>query len=908
MPNSEQPEKPDSGAGWHTLKVDEVVSRLETDPEQGLSAEEAAGRLKEFGPNRLESRGGRSPLAMLASQFKETMVLLLLGAGAVSYLVGDITDTVVILAIVVLNSALSFFQEYRAEQALEALKTLAVPEVKVVRDGEVRKLEATEVVPGDVIQLEAGGSVPADARLLEAINLKIEESPLTGESVPVEKQVEALPDAGAPLGDRSNMVYRGTTASYGRGKAVVVTTGMSTELGRIAQLIQEVEQEDTILERRMDQLGKRLVLAALLLVALVFALGLLRGFGLTEMLLTAITLAVAAVPEGLPAVVTISLALGAWRMARRNALIRRLPAVETLGSVTTICSDKTGTLTQNRMAVTILDVAGDRFDLTEADRLPDTHGGLYRLLLMGGALCNDAQVSKRASEILGDPTEAALVAVAGRFDLEKAELEEHMPRVREIPFSSERKRMLTVHEIPQEERDNLPLMADRPFAVFCKGAVDSLLQVSASVLHANSREPLNQDWVERIEKANAELASGGSRVLALAVKGLDSKTEQSDDQLERELCFVGMVAMSDPLRPEAIGAVEVARRAGIRTLMITGDHPLTAKAIAGQLGLYRAGDPVLTGRELQGFSFGELESQVRDVSVFARVSPEHKLRIVEALQSGGEIAAVTGDGVNDAPALKRADIGVAMGISGTDVAKEAADAVLLDDNFATIVAAVEEGRTIYDNIRKFIKYLITTNLGELWTMLLGLLAGLPVPLLPLQILWINLVTDGLPALALGVEPAEPDLMQRPPREPGENIFARGLGRHVMWVGLLMGLLTFSAQYYCVSSGVEHWQTLVFTTLALAQMAHVMAIRSESQSLFTQGVFSNVWMALAVGATLLLQMAVVYWPPLQRIFKTQPLTAMELVASMGLALVIFVAVELEKWWKRRRAPEETPPAA
>ncbi len=888
---------------WHTMESAQVLARLESDVERGLTGEEAARRLAEVGPNELRAKKRRGALRMLAGQFRETMVLLLVGASAVSYLVGDVKDTVVILAIVVLNVVLSFVQEYRAERAVEALKRMAVPAVKVVRGGEHHMLEAPQLVPGDVVFLEAGGAVPADARLVEVANLKVEEAALTGESLPVEKAEPPLDDPSCPLGDRHNMVHRGTTVTYGRATAVIVATGMQTELGRIARLLAEVPKEETILERRMDQLGKRLAVLALGLVGLIFLLGLLRGFEVSEMLLTAITLAVAAVPEGLPAVVTIALALGARRMAQRNALIRRLPAVETLGSVTIICSDKTGTLTQNRMRVEVLEVAGDRLEVSGQGDLPEAHASLYRTLLVGGALCNDAEIQREGEaetgkEGLGDPTEVALLGAAARFGFSKEELEERLPRTAEVPFSSERKRMLTVHRV--SGRDALLLPHPAPFAAFCKGAVDSLLEVSESVLDGERTEPLDGSWRERIEGANAELSSRGCRVLAVAVKGLPQAPEKAGEQLERDLCFVGMLAMTDPLRPEAAEAVDRARAAGIRTLMITGDHPLTAKAIAGQLGMYREGDEVLTGRQVESMSEADLQSRVEEVSVYARVSPEHKLRIVGALQSRGQIAAVTGDGVNDAPALKKADIGVAMGKVGTDVAKEAADAVLLDDDYATIVAAVEEGRTIYDNIRKFVRYLLSTNLGELWTMMLGLLAGLPVPLLPLQILWINLVTDGLPALALGVEPAEPDVMKRPPHPPGESVFARGLGRHILWVGLLMGLLCFGVQYLSLERGLDHWRTLVFTTLALAQMAHVLAIRSESQSLFTQGLFSNPWMLLAVGSTLVLQLLVIYWPPLQEIFETQPLSPAELALTAAVASVVFAAVEVEKWWRRRRS--------
>lgn len=893
---------------WHTLSIDEVLEHLQTDPGTGLTQAEAEARLAEYGPNRLVTAGRRSLWSILLAQFKETMVLILMAAGLVSWLIGDIKDTVVILAIVVLNAALGFFQEYRAEQAMEALQKMAVPHVTVLRDGEEIELEATELVPGDIIVLEAGSAVPADARLIETANMQVEEAALTGESVPVDKRADALHEEDTPLGDRTNMIFMGTALTYGRGKAAVATTGMQTQLGEIATMLEAVEEEATPLQRRMDQLGKRLALIAGVLVLLVFALGVWRGGEITEMLLTAITLAVAAVPEGLPAVVTIALALGARRMVAQNALIRRLPAVETLGSVTTICSDKTGTLTENRMTVTVLDVAGRTVELstprttTFPDTPPDSLTPTLELLLVGADLCNDAKLRREHGETnryytVGDPTEGALVMAAAQYGLREYELDEELPRIAEVPFSSERKRMTTVHRVPE---DHVRLsVVDAPYVAFAKGAVDSLLEICSQVWNDGVAEPLTDEWIERITGANDEMAAKGQRVLGIAFRPLEEVPEEATaETLERDHIFIGMTGMIDPPRPEAGDAVRTARTAGIRPMMITGDHQLTAQSIARELGIYSNGEDVLTGRDLAQIPLEELEGAVDRVSVFARVSPEHKLKIVTALQNKGHIAAMTGDGVNDAPALKKADIGVAMGITGTDVAKEAADMILLDDNFATIVAAVREGRTIYDNIRKFIKYLLTSNSGEIWTMLLGPLAGLPVPLLPLQILWINLVTDGLPALALGIEPAEPDVMDRQPHPPNESVFARGLWQHILWVGLFMGLITFGVQQITVGNGIEHWQTMVFNTLAIAQMAHVLAIRSEKLSLFQQGLFSNPYMVGAVLSTLVLQFVVIYVPFFQTIFETQALSLYEFALTILVASSVFVIVELEKFFKRR----------
>jgi Ca2+-transporting ATPase len=886
---------------------------LSSNAESGLAPAEAQKRLAEQGPNELVERGAKSPWLILWEQLTGVMVVILIVAAIVSGALGDWKDAIAILAIVVLNAVLGFSQEYRAEQAMAALKQLAVPTVKVRRDGHVVEISARELVPGDVVLLEAGTLVPADGRLLESVNLRVEESALTGESEPVEKHNRPLDRAELPVGDRVNMVYMGTVVTYGRGVEVVTATGMDTELGRIAELIQTVEREPTPLQRRLAQLGRGLALAALAIVAIVFVLGLLRGEDWQLMLLTAISMAVAAVPEGLPAVVTIALALGAQRMLKRQALIRKLPAVETLGSVTVICSDKTGTLTENRMTVTVLDVLGETqqvdtllrhgIPVADAELLPGQRPPVRSLGLLAkaAALCNDASLEPTPEggyRAVGDPTEGAMVVAAAELGLVKADLDQRWPRVGEVPFTSERKRMTTVHRVgvSPEETDAPWCCGD--YVAFAKGAVDSLLEISERVWTGDEDIPLTEEMRRRIVAANDGLAGQGQRVLGVAFRPLDGQPQEEDETaLEREMTFIGLVGMIDPPRPEVREAVATAKAAGIRPVMITGDHPLTARQIAWELGIAADGQP-LTGRDLAQMPVDDLEGVVDQVSVYARVSPEHKLKIVQAFQDREQIVAMTGDGVNDAPALKKADIGVAMGITGTDVSKEAADMVLLDDNFATIVAAVKEGRTIYDNIRKFIKYTLTSNAGEIWVMLLAPLAGMPLPLLPLQILWINLVTDGLPGLALGVEPPERDTMSRAPYHPQESIFGRGLGWHVAWVGLLMGLVSLGMGYWTWHAGWDNWQTMLFTTLTLSQMGHALAVRSR-ESLFQVGLLSNKALLGAVLLTFGLQMAVVYVPFLQNLFKTDGLSLAELVLSLILSTVVFWGVELEKWLMRRR---------
>jgi Ca2+-transporting ATPase len=893
---------------WHQLTTDVVLSRIESRTE-GLRPDEAQARLAAHGPNALIERGAKSPLAILKDQFVSVMVLLLIGAGVVSVVLGEYIDAVVILAIVILNAVLGFFQEYRAERAMQALKSLAVPTVRVRRGGHVVELSARQLVPGDIVLLEVGSHVPADGRLLEAVNLRVQEATLTGESEPVEKTSEPLPEGDRALGDRRNMTYMGTAVVAGRGSMVITSTGMSTELGRIADMLQGVEREPTPLQRRMAQLSRGLLLAVIGLVAIVFVLGLVQHKAdIRVLVLTAISMAVAAVPEALPAVVTIALALGAQRMLRRRALMRKLPAVETLGSVDVICSDKTGTLTENRMTVTVLDVLGRRLEVTPDTTHVDVDGSgspatAIEMLLVGGALCNDAVLevgSDGRHRAIGDPTEGALVVAASRFGFNKPELEQALPRIAEVPFSSERKRMTTVHRLDRV-RGGRPVevvaavAGDAPYVVVMKGAVDVILADAVGVLSGESFVPMDAEIRARVAAANDRLAHSGMRVLGLAIRPLAGAPAAAREQaVERDMLFVGMVAMIDPARAEVKAAVATCRAAGIRPVMITGDHPLTARYIAAELEMAGVDAEVLTGIDLSRTSTSELEGIVERTSVYARVAPEHKLAIVEVLQKKGHIVAMTGDGVNDAPALRKADIGVAMGVTGTDVSKEAADMVLLDDNFATIVAAVEEGRVIYDNIRKFLKYTLTSNAGEIWVMLLAPILGMPMALLPVQILWVNLVTDGLPGLALTVEPAERNTMRRRPYHPSDNIFGRGLAVDVVWVGLMMGLTSLAVGYVSwLMNHQGHWQTMIFATLTMGQMGNALATRSECDSFFSRGRKVNYLLYATVVLTLGLQLAVTYVPFLQRVFHTLALTPLELLVSLAVSTAVFWSVELVK---------------
>ncbi len=864
---------------WYRFDVKEVLTAFGSS-EDGLEPGEARKRLDEYGPNELTEKARKTPLLMFLGQFTDFMILVLIGAALVAGVIGELKDSIVILVIIIINAIVGFVQEYRAEKAMAALKQMAAPSATVVRAGAVSKVTASEVVPGDIVLLEAGAVVPADIRLMEAAQLKTEEAALTGESVPVDKQPDALPDPDLALADRSNMAYKGTVTSYGRGKGVVVATGMGTELGRIAAMLQAEEEVKTPLQKRLAAFGRKLAFAVLLIAAIVFGLGLMRGEEPFLMLLTAISLAVAAIPEALPAVVTIALALGAKKMVRQNALVKKLPAVETLGSVTYICSDKTGTLTTNRMTVEEVWAHGEAYGANDPGL--KEHGELLTAL----SLSNDAQLTGEG-EVVGDPTETALYVIAKNHGYDKGTLEREFPRVWEIPFDSNRKCMTTFH------RRNGRVVS------FTKGAVDVMVDACTTMETHGGAVPIDRTAIER---ANEGMASRGLRVLGIARREWpgDIPRNIAPRSAEKDLTLLGLVGMLDPPRDEAKEAVRLARSAGIKPVMITGDHPATARAIAQRVGVLDAAEPsaVITGRELEALPLEEFERKVETIQVYARVAPEQKLKIVRALQDRGQFVAMTGDGVNDAPALRRADIGVAMGITGTDVSKEAAHMILLDDNFATIVKAVREGRKIYDNIRKFIKYLLTTNSGEIWTLFLAPLIGLPIPLLPIHILWINLVTDGLPALALSLEPAEGDVMNRPPRHPKESLFARGLGFHALWVGFLMALIALGTQAHAIFLNDPAWQTMVFTVLCLTQLGHVLAIRSERESLFTQGLFSNKTLLGAVLLTFALQMATVYVPFLNPIFRTQPLNGQELALTLLASSLVFLAVEGEKWIKRR----------
>ncbi|WP_276352616.1 calcium-translocating P-type ATPase, SERCA-type [Cohnella caldifontis] len=885
------------GKTWHQLDAAGLAEALGTDPRSGLAPEEARKRLAEAGRNELQEKQGEPPLKLLLHQFKDFMVLVLVGAVVISGLLGEMLDALTIIAIILINGILGFFQEYRAERSLRALKELSAPSAKVVRGGSLETVPASTLVPGDVVWLESGDRVPADLRFIDCQQLAVDESALTGESVPVVKEASPIAAADLALGDRKNCGYLGTMVTRGTAKGIVTTTGMRTEMGKIADLIQKTEEAATPLQRRLEQLGKILIVISILLTVMVVVAGVLHGQELYGMFLAGVSLAVAAIPEGLPAIVTIALALGVQRMIRRRAIVRKLPSVETLGCASVICSDKTGTLTQNQMTVTRLWLGGRRIDvsgegyepsgvLTESGKTVEAKGdAALRRLSQVAALCNNAELARTAREdearkrkpgkeepgedagdwkVKGDPTEGALLVMAAKTGYGRSALEALYRREKEYPFDPDRKRMsvLVSHQGGR--------------LLLTKGAPDLLIGQCEYVLWGDQVTPFTPTLKQKVLQANEAMAKDALRVLGFAYRDLRThETCETNEEAERGLVFVGLAGMIDPPRKEVREAILKCRQAGIKTVMITGDHGLTAEAIARSIGIMQRDGRVVTGTELSAMSDEDLDRIADDVNVYARVSPEHKLRIVQALQRAGHVVAMTGDGVNDAPAVKAADIGIAMGITGTDVTKEASALVLADDNFATIVAAVEEGRGIYENIRKFIRYLLASNVGEIMTMFLAMMAGLPLPLVPIQILWVNLVTDGLPAMALGVDQSESDVMRQKPRPAKENIFARRLGWKIISRGLLIGFCTLGAFVLTLWEGngdpasLVHAQTVAFATLVMAQLIHVFDCRS-SRSIFHRRLLENKFLVLAVLSSLVLMLAVLYLEPLQPVFKTVPL--------------------------------------
>lgn len=885
----------------HALSIEETLEVFQTRLE-GLTEEEVQERLKVYGYNELIEKKKKSPLILLLRQFTNFLVLILLVASGISLIFGELVDFVTILLIVILSGVLGFIQEYKAEEALEALKKIAVPMATVLRGGLEKRIPAKEIVPGDIVLVSAGDKVPADCRIIEAINLQVDEAPLTGESTPVEKDLSSLPEE-TPLGDRKNMLFYGTVVTYGRGKGVVVATGMQTEFGKIAGLLQEVEERKTPLQENLDKTSKSLGFYILILCGLIAVLGIFKGHPLWQMFLWGVALAVAVIPEALPAVVTISLALGVKRMVKRHALIRKLPAVETLGSVSVICSDKTGTLTKNEMTVTKIWLNNTFLEVTGTGYVPEGQFLIngkplskkredLELLLKAGVLCNDASLvwEENRWKILGDPTEGALIVLGAKAKFFKDALIATYPRVGEIPFTSERKRMTTVHIISQGEK-----------VVFCKGAPEVLLSFCDYLLVDNCEKRLTESEKERIREIVIEMAKEGLRVIGLAYKVLKAhqSLKISEKEIEKELILIGLVGMIDPPREEAKEAVKICQSAGIKPVMITGDHKITAMAIAKELGILREGEKAFSGEELERISEKELEAEVENISVYARVSPEHKLKIVKAFQSKNRIVAMTGDGVNDAPALKAADIGIAMGITGTDVAKEASDMILLDDNFATIVAAVEEGRTIFTNIRKYLVYLLTGNMGTVVGLTLALLAGLPLPLVAVQILYINLLMDGAPAVALGVEPSEPGIMNKPPRDPKEGIFNRYALLFIPLMGTFIGLWALGFFVYTLNThSLPKAMTMFFATIITLRLVNALNCRSSEVPIFKLGLFTNRWLILALLSSFGLMLLAIYLPFMQKAFKTYPLSLKDWLMIGGAAFSVFTVEELRKMFFSR----------
>ncbi|KIL73508.1 cation-translocating P-type ATPase [Pseudobacillus badius] len=875
---------------FHELKQEEVETKLQTSIQRGLTTEEARRRKEQYGSNELTEGKLPSAWVVFIRQFKDFMVLVLIAATAISALMGEYIDSVAIFAIIIINGVLGFFQERKAEKSLQALKELSAPQSLALRDGEWKKINSADLVAGDILKFSAGDRIGADVRLLEAANLEIEESAMTGESVPVEKHASPLKGENPALADMKNMGFMGTLATRGSGIGVVTATGMKTAMGNIASMLQAAQRSETPLQRRLEQLGKILIAAALLLTVLVVAIGIIQGHELYTMLLTGVSLAVAAIPEGLPAIVTVALSLGVQRMIKQKAIVRQLAAVETLGCTTVICSDKTGTMTQNQMTVTDAwsegrhwsisgkgyEPKGKFFEETK-EVSPAAEKSLYQLLTFG-LLCNHAELKEKEKEfvIQGDPTEGALLTAAFKAGLSRDQLAKTFTVEQEFPFDSKRKMMTVIVRDAQGQR----------FSV-TKGAPDVLMGRSDYVLWEEKRQLFSKLYRQKTEEMLQKLAGRALRVIAVAYKPLKAAdTFRDAEQVESGMTFIGMQGMIDPPRPEVKQAIAECRQAGIRTIMITGDHKETAAAIAGDLGLASKHSDILDGKALSGMTDKEMEDAAEKTSVYARVSPEDKLKIVKALQKKGHIVAMTGDGVNDAPAIKTADIGIAMGITGTDVAKEASSLVLANDHFATIKAAVEEGRNIYENIRKFIRYLLASNVGEILVMLFAMILGLPLPLVPIQILWVNLVTDGLPALALGLDKAEEDVMKRPPRHPKEGVFARGLAWKIISRGFLIGaatLIAFIIAYQQHADNLMYAQTVAFATLVTAQLIHVFDCRSE-KSVLARNPFGNMYLIAAVISSFLLMVAVIYIPQLQTIFHTTPLAPREWLLVFGIGAI------------------------
>lgn len=884
---------------WHKMSKEEIISSLETDPHQGLSDDEVNKRLSEYGTNELKEEEKKSFLSKLIEQFSDFLILILIAAALISFFVGEGKDAIVILAIVVLNAFLGIYQEGKAEKSLEALKKMASPTAKVIRNGHLSEVPASTLVPGDIVSLDAGDIIPADLRLIESSNLKIEEASLTGESVPVEKDSSIVFQEDVSLGDRKNMAYMGTSITYGRGKGVVVETGHNTEIGKIATMIQTYEDEDTPLQKQLNKLGKFLGITTIVICIVVFLVGLLQGRELLEMFMVSISLAVAAIPEGLPAIVTIVLAIGMTRMVKRNAIVKRLLAVETLGSTTVICSDKTGTLTQNEMTVVkvytndkIIDVTGTGYDIYGEFKIGNENIGdteFLNTLLHIAVLDNDADLEKTADgyKVIGDPTEGALVTLAAKGNIQKSSANEKYPRIEEIPFDSSRKMMTTFHKnyIPNK------------IVSFTKGAPDIVINRCSKIKIEDKILDLTDEMKKEILEVNNRFSEDALRVLALAYREYDELPEDiSPENNEIDMTFVGLVGMIDPPRPEAKEAIKKCKEAGIKTIMITGDYKETAFAIAKELGMAESKEEAMMGDEINKVSDEELKEIVKKVKVFARVSPEHKVRIVTALKENGEIAAMTGDGVNDALALKKADIGVSMGITGTDVAKNTADMILTDDNFASIVAAVEEGRIIYSNIKKFVAFLLSCNIGEILIVFTSILLNLPVPLFAIQLLWLNLVTDSFPALALGVEKGDPDIMKIPPRNPDEPILTGKLLIRIALQSIAISVASLLSYIWGLSTyngDLTKARTVIFACLITAELLRAFSSRSLNYTLFKIGFFTNKTMVYAVLASFALLLVVIYVPFLQPIFHTAALGLYDWCVILGLAIIPLIVGELSK---------------